>query len=155
MNRDIVDLAGSLALSELAELHVVSAWDTLGEGLLRSSVVASPEDEVATYVEHAGQHHAARLADLMRELTGLLGREAMDYLKPHVHLVKGWARREIPGLAERLSVDLMVMGTVARTGVRGFIMGNTAESILQQAKCSVLAIKPQGFTTPVALGDAG
>jgi nucleotide-binding universal stress UspA family protein len=41
------------------------------------------------------------------------------------------------------------MGTVARTGVRGFIMGNTAETVLEQIDCSVLAIKPQGFVTPV------
>jgi universal stress protein E len=45
----------------------------------------------------------------------------------------------------------VVMGTVARTGVPGFIMGNTAETILSQIDCSVLAIKPPGFTTPVTL----
>jgi nucleotide-binding universal stress UspA family protein len=45
------------------------------------------------------------------------------------------------------------MGTVARTGVRGFIMGNTAETILEQIVCSVLAIKPPGFVTPVTLEE--
>jgi nucleotide-binding universal stress UspA family protein len=52
-------------------------------------------------------------------------------------------------LDERLQIDCIVMGTVARTGVRGFIMGNTAETVLEQIDCSVLAIKPQGFVTPV------
>jgi nucleotide-binding universal stress UspA family protein len=42
---------------------------------------------------------------------------------------------------------------VARTGVRGFFIGNTAETILEQIDCSVLAIKPPGFVTPVALED--
>ena len=32
-------------------------------------------------------------------------------------------------LARELSVDLVVMGTVARTGIDGFFMGNTAEGI--------------------------
>ena len=63
--------------------------------------------------------------------------------------IKGGARKEVPTLAKRLQVDCIVMGTVARTGVRGFIMGNTAETILEQIDCSVLAIKPQGFVTPV------
>ena len=40
---------------------------------------------------------------------------------------------------------------VARTGVPGFIMGNTAEKILNQIDCSVLAIKPAVFKTPVKL----
>jgi len=31
------------------------------------------------------------------------------------------------------------------------IMGNTAEAILEQLDCSVLAIKPPGFVTPVSL----
>ncbi|WP_213457176.1 universal stress protein [Thiocapsa sp.] len=43
------------------------------------------------------------------------------------------------------------MGTVGRTGIPGLLMGNTAETILQQVDCSVLAIKPPGFVTPVTL----
>lgn len=41
------------------------------------------------------------------------------------------------------------MGSVARTGIPNFIMGNTAESILGQVKCSVLVVKPDGFISPV------
>ena len=65
--------------------------------------------------------------------------------------VKGRARKEIPALAKSLQADLVVMGTVARTGIPGFFSGNTAESILGQIKCSVLAIKPPGFKTPVTV----
>ncbi|HOO52306.1 MAG TPA: universal stress protein [Alphaproteobacteria bacterium] len=43
----------------------------------------------------------------------------------------------------------MVMGTVGRTGIPGFFIGNTADSVLRQVGCSVLAIKPKGFSTPV------
>jgi nucleotide-binding universal stress UspA family protein len=49
----------------------------------------------------------------------------------------------------RLNVDLVVMGTVARAGIPGFFMGNTAESILNQIDCSVLTVKPPGFVSPV------
>ena len=45
----------------------------------------------------------------------------------------------------------MVMGTVCRTGVAGFFIGNTAENVLHQVNCSVLAVKPQGFVSPVKL----
>ena len=57
----------------------------------------------------------------------------------------------IPELAREIKADLIVMGTVARTGISGFFMGNTAETILNRLDCSVLAVKPQGFETPVAL----
>jgi universal stress protein E len=87
----------------------------------------------------------------MQETGAKLGQDAMDYIKPQGHLLKGAARKEVPALAKHLQVDCIVMGTVARTGVRGFIMGNTAETILEQIACSVLAIKPPGFVTPVTL----
>jgi len=45
------------------------------------------------------------------------------------------------------------MGTVCRTGVAGFFIGNTAEMVVQEIDCSVLAIKPDGFVTPVKLGE--
>ena len=95
--------------------------------------------------------HAVNLDALIREVANNLGQETLDYLKPQTHLVKGRARKEIPELAKRIEADLVVMGTVGRTGVPGFIVGNTAEMILAQIDCSVLAIKPPGFVTPVTV----
>ncbi|MGI9383250.1 MAG: universal stress protein, partial [Methyloligellaceae bacterium] len=59
----------------------------------------------------------------------------------------------LPAVAEKLHADLVVMGTVARAGIEGFLIGNTAESVLARLDCSVLAVKPPGFATPVALLD--
>lgn len=152
LNGQIMEMAGSLAVSEFAELHVAHAWAAVGESAMRHGTFMSrPEDEVVAYVEHVQQHHVRLLDALMHEAGGKLGRDAMDYLKPHLHLPRGSARKEIPALAKRIEADLVVMGTVARTGVPGFIMGNTAETILNQIDCSVLAIKPPGFVTPVTL----
>mgnify|MGYP000314302148 FL=1 len=89
----------------------------------------------------------------MRETVDRLGPEAARYLKPNAHLVNGWARKEIPALIRELKADLVVMGTVARTGISGLLMGNTAEMILTQIDCSVLAAKPRGFVSPVTLAS--
>lgn len=59
----------------------------------------------------------------------------------------------ISELARKLDVDLIVMGTIARTGVVGALMGNTAEQVLDRATCSVLTIKPNDFISPVTLPD--
>ncbi len=115
--------------------------------------INQPEEKVNAYVEQVRQHHAELLDALMQETGEKLGADAMDYIKPQRHLLKGSARKEVPALTRHLQVNCIVMGTVARTGVRGFIMGNTAETILEQISCSVLAIKPPGFVTPVSLDD--
>jgi len=51
-------------------------------------------------------------------------------------------------------VDLIVMGTVARSGIAGLLFGNTAERILHTVPCSVLAVKPEGFESPIGLDPA-
>jgi nucleotide-binding universal stress UspA family protein len=151
LNRLVMEIATSLALSEFAELHVVHAWEAIGEGAMRNGFMSTDENKVDAYVKAVERHHRENLHVLVRETTDRLGPEATRYLKPNAHLLKGWARKEIPALVRQLGADLVVMGTVARTGVAGFLMGNTAEMILMQIDCSVLAVKPEGFVSPVTL----
>ncbi|MBY0474400.1 MAG: universal stress protein [Nitrosomonas sp.] len=151
LNQRILEIAGSLALSEFAALHIVHAWEAAGESLIRgrTSFTNASDDEIAIYVEQVRIQLKKNLDILIHDVANSLGQDAMDYLKPQIHLIKGMARKEIPILAKKIETDLIVMGTVARTGIPGFIMGNTAETILNQINCSVLAIKPIGFITPI------
>ncbi len=149
LNEEILAIAASLALAEFSELHVVHAWDAPGESAMRGGFLRLPDAEVADYVERTRKQHAEALANMMRGFVERISPEAMGYLKPETHLVKGAAYKQIPLLAKELEADLIVMGTVARTGIPGFIMGNTAETILNQIECSVLAIKPPNFVSPV------
>ena len=151
LNRQILEMASSQALSEFAELHIVSVWHAIGESAMRGAFMYTSEEKIIAYVEQVRRQHESSLEGLVREVTSNLGQDAMGYIKPQTHLVKGWARKEVPLLAKRIEADLVVMGTVARTGVPGLFMGNTAETILDQIDCSVLAIKPSGFVTPVTL----
>ena len=153
LNLQVLEIASSLALSEFAELHIVYAWKAIGETEMRDGFIKRPEDEIVTYVEKVRQQHKQSLNVLMDEIMSKLGQNSLEYLKPQTHLLKGSPRKEIPVLARKIKADLVVMGTVARTGIPGFFMGNTAETILNQLNCSVLAIKPQGFETPVTLED--
>ena len=52
---------------------------------------------------------------------------------------------------EQHDIDLVVMGTVGRAGISGFITGNTAERLLPRIPCSLLAVKPPDYNTPVSL----
>jgi nucleotide-binding universal stress UspA family protein len=153
LNRQVLEMAGSLALSEFAELHIAHVWDAVGESLMRTRApfMSDTDDTITQFVEQVRKRHQHNLDALMREMTRRLGQDAINYLKPQIHLINGSARKEVPALARQLEADLIVMGTVARTGIPGFIMGNTAEAILNQIDCSVLAIKPPGFVTPVTL----
>lgn len=150
MNHQIIELASSLALPNLAELHIVHAWEAVGEITMRTSFPSQSEAEILAYVERVRRQHEARFGALMRNASDVLGKDTLNYLKPKTHLVRGPAAELIPALARELKIELIVMGTVARAGIPGLFIGNTAETILEKIDCSVLAIKPPGFITPVA-----
>jgi len=152
LNQQILELASSLALSDFAALHLVHAWEAIAEGTMRARVAPTVEG-IAAYVEKEQALHKQGLYTLGEKLRELIGDDAYNYLSPRFHLPKGPAKKMIPALTAELQADLVVMGTVARTGISGFIIGNTAEAILDQLACSVLAIKPPGFATPVKLAD--
>jgi nucleotide-binding universal stress UspA family protein len=151
LNNQIIEIASSLALADFAELHIVHAWQAMGEQILREMLMRKTGFDVDAYVAGVRQERQANLDRLLQTVSRDLGPDVLEYLRPQAHLVKGRARKEIPELAIELKADLVVMGTVARTGIPGFFTGNTAESILSQIGCSVLAIKPPGFQTPVTL----
>lgn len=68
---------------------------------------------------------------------------------PVKHLLKGDPHKTIAGFVSKQEVDLLIMGSVARSGVPGLIVGNTAERILEHVNCSVLVLKPEGWQTPL------
>ncbi len=139
LNRVILDLASSFAKLEEAELHVVNVWRLLGESMMRGRF-AVPKADVDRAVHQEFEKHRDLVEDLL----------AKNSIKSvHVHLPKGDAVHKIPELVKELGADLLVMGTVCRTGIPGFVIGNTAEQVLASVDCSVLTVKPEGFVSPI------
>lgn len=68
-----------------------------------------------------------------------------------IEIVQGLPDVVIQNAIEEHGTDLLVMGTIARTGIPGLLVGNTAERLLPQVECSILAVKPEGFESPVKL----
>lgn len=129
-----------IARSVGAELHVIHAWSIYREESLRArSALSNIVDKLSNSKE---QLHR-------RWLYAALQRAGLGNDEIHEHLVKGDARQVIPKIVDELNIDLLVMGTVGRTGIPGFFIGNTADSVLRIVDSSVFAIKPQDFATPV------
>jgi universal stress protein E len=59
----------------------------------------------------------------------------------------------INNLAAKKQVDLILMGTVCRTGMTDFFIGNRVENVLQQVVYSMLTVKPEGFVSPFLLEE--
>ncbi len=139
LNELILQLAASVAAKDGAELHVVHAWTLFGESIMQGRARFT-ESEIRGYIqEESGRHQELLDALVAKHTDG----------SAQVHMVKGMAESVIPEMAKTAKVDLLVMGTVCRTGIPGFFIGNTAEKILDEVDCSVLTVKPVTFQSPV------
>jgi nucleotide-binding universal stress UspA family protein len=141
LNNRIMELATSMSRLEGSELHVVHAWILYGEQMLRGHVGLS-KSQVERLARDTRKTHKSLVVELIE-------RFAPETPNKRIHLLKGKAETLIPLLAKRKRIELIVMGTVCRTGIKGFFIGNTAEKVLQQVDCSVLTVKPDGFVTPI------
>jgi nucleotide-binding universal stress UspA family protein len=139
LNVSILEFALLLAEAEQAALDVVHVWPFYIEDYLQSrgGLTETAITEVARSIK---QKHEDAVAEL---ITPYAGRVA------HVHVVRGQPAAEIARVAAGHMAEVVVMGTVCRTGVSGMIIGNTAETLLDQIDCSIVALKPEGFVSPV------
>ncbi|MFC1879212.1 universal stress protein, partial [Chloroflexota bacterium] len=144
LNIKILDLATSLAHRERCELLIIHAWSSLVESHVQSGRVNVPQSKLDEWDQGLRDKHRRLLGEFL-QLYGL------ENLNHQVYMLKGEAGKLIPALAAAKEVELIVMGTVSRTGIAGLLIGNNAEKVLRQVNCSVLAIKPDGFITPVKL----
>ncbi len=143
LNNKIMELSTSMVGLEGSELHAIYVCPSYNNSILKRSLGLS-KSEVNGWAHDNQMKYKVRL-------TKLLGKYAPEIPENRVHLPQGRPDKLIPSLAKEKGIDLIVMGTVCRTGISGLFIGSTAEKVLHQVDCSVLAVKPDGFVTPVKL----
>jgi universal stress protein E len=137
---EILDTALDIARLLGRALHVVHIWEAHGVHLLAPRT--SPE-ELARYVETTMRRHRSVYETLMSCYATSIPRDRL-------YLRKGSPADVIPRVAAELDADPIVMGTAARRGVAGLLVGNTAERIMRRTDRSVVIVKPREFASPAA-----
>lgn len=133
--------AAQLASVGEGEMHVVHAYRIPTE--LSAAASDLSEEEYATRID-AIRSNAQQL--IQAPLEGL---EMSS--EPVLHIGRNKGSVAIREAVEHLQPDLLVMGTITRGGIPGFLVGTTAEQLLGQLDCSVLGVKPADFISPVAI----
>lgn len=143
----VLDMASRLAVVEQAELHVVHAWELEGESAMRGQALTqAAEAEIDALADAERDRHAAAIEALLEPCRG-------GPAVPRLHLEKGQRDIVIPQQAEALRASLVVMGSVTEGGLGGLVMRNTAEEVLPQIGCALVAVKPVGFVSQLAPGE--
>jgi universal stress protein E len=141
LDHAILALAKELVAALRGKLDVFHAFDPApaiaGAAGSIASPIAVPVRELTEALERS---HRSALSALLRDYP--VDTDA-------VHLRQGVAAEQLLALSRKLPADIVVMGAVARSGVKRVFVGNTAERVLDRLPCDLLIVKPAGFAVPV------
>jgi len=129
-----------------ATIHLLHIVDFPLDHIWSTGLPDSKEDAYRRDVRHKADE--ALKAQIKRAGAGGLSGSV------HMHLVDdpgGLPDEGILRFIQTHGIDLLVMGTQGRSGIAGVMIGNTAERILPELGCSLLAVKPAEFVCPVHL----
>lgn len=103
------------------------------------------DDEIKAYYKSLREQAEQKLQDQLAQT---------DYRTVEAGVIvdvrEGPADMVILDTIEEHQIDLLIMGTLARRGLAGMLIGNTAENLLPQLPCAILAIKPRDFQCPIS-----
>ncbi|MNE36054.1 Universal stress protein E [compost metagenome] len=125
LHANIIEHGYRIASMAKAELHVISA---------HPSPMLSAADPVYQLKETIEAKYREQCLAFQAEF---------DVDDAHLHIAEGPADVLIPYTAQKLGAAVTVIGTVARTGISGALIGNTAEVVLDSLESDVLVLKTQ------------
>lgn len=141
LNRTLLELGSSLAARKEVELHVVHAWRVVGESLMLGGRVSLSDAQAKELVAESESAAHDLVSNSIRDVPA-----AQDAT---IHLMRGRPEEKVIQVVDEVRPSVVVMGTVARRGLAGMIIGNTAERVLLTIDASVMAVKPPWFESPV------
>ncbi len=120
-----------------AEVNLVNAYPPTPVNV----TIELPEFDAATYTDAIRGHHLIAMKSLRQK-------HFID--EDNTFCYEGLPENIIPNVAKELDAELVILGTTGRVGLSAIFIGNTAEHTIDQLNCDVLAIKPDGYISPLA-----
>ncbi len=142
LNDKLVEIGTCFATRMNSECHLLTAWHLAGEKTLSGPFIHTGPDKI----------EELKISEKMKIAKGFedLQQRHKDKLKDvQKHLIEGEPAIAISEFVKKHRIDMIIMGTIARTGIQGFVIGNTAETVMNQNDCSFMAIKPDDFVSPL------
>lgn len=137
LNQRVITKAQQIAAMLSAKTHLVNAFP----GTPVNIAIEIPEFNPQEYNSTMKHHHTDALTKLATQF---------DIAPEHSHVQEGMPEDVIPAIAKTLDAEMVIIGTIGRTGLSAAIIGNTAEHVIDRLDCDVLAVKPANFVCPLA-----
>ena len=141
LDKVILDTTTSLANILSANAQVAHCYEAVALPIW-PGVGTSPMDmgtglglspvEYKEYIKEVNAHHSELFEQMIANY---------DLPTESKHLVEGTASLSLPKIVDDNNISLLVIGTTYRRG----LLGSTAEKILDNVNCDILAVKPDDY----------
>ncbi len=138
LDREILEAGALLAGALKGHLHLVHAYSPLPLDAYTRGTLSQQT------LEEMQRHSAAAAAAKVERLAALAGIPGTRR-----HLIPRHPADAIEQVAAATHSAIVVMGALARGGLKRLLIGNTAERVLDHLPCDLLVIKPRGFRQKV------
>lgn len=133
MDKNIVEAGKTLASKtdgKLVLLHTYQRLDDIGSrAIKRFKPIKLNIDEIDKKTRETHQHELDALA------------RAHDIPSDDVHQLPGRTREILPSFVRAKGADIVIMGAIARTGLKRRMLGSTAEQVLDHLPCDILLVR--------------
>ncbi|MCW8335163.1 universal stress protein UspE [Vibrio paucivorans] len=136
LNDRMVEQLNSLSSRLNASPYLVNAYPVTPANI----TIELPEFDPTTYTDAVRGHHLTSMKAL---------RQKHGYDEEKTIVEQGLPEDVIPEVAEKLNAAMVILGTTGRTGLSAVFIGNTAEHVIDKINCDVLALKPNGYVSPL------
>lgn len=136
LNEKITAEAKQLTKVMNANLHLVNSYP----GTPVNIAIEIPEFNASDYNRSMLKHHETAMQNHA---------QVFNIAKENTHIKEGLPEDVIQNIANELDAELVILGTVGRTGLSAALIGNTAEHVIDRLNCDVLALKPDGYISPL------
>jgi universal stress protein E len=139
LDRRVLETSLTLGRTYGADVEVIHPYYAIGEGAMRQRASAVDVSEYPGSLQTCAERSVARCVEAW----------APDLPPDKVHLRKGVAAEVVADLVALHDIDLVVVGTVPPGRLAGLLIHGDAESIVNSMSCSVLALKPSDYVSPL------
>jgi nucleotide-binding universal stress UspA family protein len=116
--------------------------------MILSVIERTPEDEISKLMTLPNNVEKKLKEKIIAEIHSSVSKENLAKINIQAFVQKGKAGVEILLMAEQEKVDLVVMGTHGRTGLKHMLMGSVAEKVVHRAGAPVLIHRQEASPLP-------
>ncbi len=137
----IMESAKQINKATDCDVHILYCWFVFGQQMMKRRMNEEAFDKMIKDIESENKN----------SFEAFLKPHDLSSISPLVHIEYGHPETVIPFFVDKNAIDVVVMSTAAADTPASRLLGSTIEHLINVLPASLLAVKAEGFVSPIRL----